>query len=499
MRIRRALFFALVLWGSHAHAQLSFSNLLEYQLGNLPYTQPRELSTAYDQLNLSYGYRLLKARVKFESFTHPEAAQDYYQFTQRSASVGNDRFAFTAGNFYEILGRGLLLRSYEIPGTVREDVGLRVRQGFYRDVDGFLLKYQSRVFEVKALRGRPLYNSFPPTFDREARRPSLLHGVEASVRLLQDFTLGGAYLRNEREERLSKYSTVFLSANLPFEVQIYSEFARQFRPEQALFDFSNEASHAFYAGANYIAGPLGLSVEAKDYNDFVLLFNDPPPLIKEHPYVVLNRSTHVLEPLNETGWQAEAFLRFNAGHHLTLNASQAENDFAGRRTIFKELFAEFEYQIDEATALKVFADRSDDPFKLEAQRNAVGFYFDKEWPRQWGTVFDVEYQTFERQFTPTEQVKNYVASFTLSLAPKFSGGVLWERSTDSQLADDPRTEAIETNARNWLGGSLGFKYNDHHFINAFFGKRRGGPACTAGICYEVLDFEGVEVRWTSNF
>ncbi len=499
MRIRTALVFLILLWGGHAHAQLSFSNLLEYQLGNLPYERPRDLSTAYNQLNLSYRYRYLKAFVKFESFTHQEAVQDYYQFTQRGVRVGNDRLAFTAGNFYEILGRGLLLRSYEIPGTLREDVGLRVRQGFYRDIEGFLLKYQSRAVELKALRGRPLYNSFPPTFEREARRPSLLDGVEASVRVVKDLTLGSAYLRNDRDDKISKYSTVFLNANLPFALQIYSEFAQQLRPEQDLFDFSEGSSHAFYASANYVAGPLGLSVEAKDYNDFVLLFNDPPQLIKEHPYVVLNRSTHLLEPDNESGWQAEAFLRFNAGHQLTLNATQAQNELFGRRTVFKELFAEFEYKIDEATALKVFADRSRDPFKLEEKRNAAGFYFDKEWPQQWGTILDVEYQTFERSFAPHENVKNYIVSFTLSRAPRFSAGALWERTTDVQLADNPVTDRIETKPRHWLGGTLGYKLNNQHFVNAFLGKRRGGPACTAGICYEVLDFEGLEVRWTSNF
>ena len=498
MKHGSALLLLLLGWGV-AQAQLSFSNLLEMQRGNLPYAQPHNLATAYNQFNLSYRYRYLKAAIKTEFFAHENAAQDYFEFTQRSLSAGNDRVSVTAGNFYELLGRGLLLRSYEIPGTVREDIGLRVRQGFYRDVEGFLLKYQTQRFEVKALRGRPLYNVFPPTFEREARRPSLINAAEASVQLSPDLKLGGAYLRNNREDQISKYSTVFLSANLPFELQVYSEFAQQLKPEQDLFDFSDQAAHAFYASANYAGGPLGLSVEVKDYNNFVLLFNDPPPLIKEHSYIVLNRSTHVLEPLNETGWQAEAFLRFKAGHQLTLNASEAKNNFPGLHAIFKELFAEFEYHVDDATVLKIFADRSHDPFKLEVGRKAAGFYLDKAWSKSWGTVLDVEYQTFERAFALRERVRNYATSLTLSLAPKFSASVLWERSTDTQLTDHPQTVQVETNARTWLGGTLGYKLSNNHFVNTFFGKRRGGPACTAGICYEVLDFEGVEVRWTSSF
>ena len=29
--------------------------------------------------------------------------------------------------------------------------------------------------------------------------------------------------------------------------------------------------------------------------------------------------------------------------------------------------------------------------------------------------------------------------------------------------------------------------------------RRGGPAYQAGVCYEVLDFKGVELRFSSGF
>jgi len=33
----------------------------------------------------------------------------------------------------------------------------------------------------------------------------------------------------------------------------------------------------------------------------------------------------------------------------------------------------------------------------------------------------------------------------------------------------------------------------------FLGKRRGGLACTAGTCYQVQPFEGVELRLVSRF
>ena len=76
--------------------------------------------------------------------------------------------------------------------------------------------------------------------------------------------------------------------------------------------------------------------------------------------------------------------------------------------------------------------------------------------------------------------------------------MVWERSTDPGLTDDLTTAAQETNARNWISYSLGYQFSNSHFVSLFYGKRRGGRACTAGICYEVLPFEGFELRIISN-
>ena len=472
---------------------------MEYQVGNLPYEQPTDLTTLYDQLNLSYQSRHLNAYVKIEQFQPAAAEKSYRKFTQRGLRFGDDQFMITLGNFSELLGRGLLLRSYEIPGTILEDPGFRVRRGFYRDIEGFALKYQSRFIALKALRGKPLVNSLPPTFAEAARRPNLIDGLEANLHFLKNLNFGGAYLRHSRDQELTKFSTVFISGNLPWGIQIYSEYARQAGGSNDFFDFSHGAAHAFYASASGVRGPAGMSVEYKDYADFNLKFNDPPPLIREHSYVVLNRSTHVLEALNETGWQAEAFLRIAGSHLLTLNASRAENNFFGRKFIFREIFVEFDYALNDLTSVKGFWDRSEDPFKLEKPRHATGLYLEKAWPRAWGTILDLEYQAFDRQPAPAQRVKNYVVAFTLSRAPSVSAGIAWERTTDPLLTDDPNTDVVESRPRHWVGGAFGYKYNDRHFLNLFYGKRRGGPACTAGICYEVLDFEGLEIRISSNF
>lgn len=482
-----------------AWAQLAIGNTAEYQVGNLPFEKPNDLTAFYNQLNLSYQRRNWRGNIKLERFQRPGNDKDYTELTQRSLQYANRNFNLALGNFYEIIGRGLLLRSYEIPGAVLENPGQRIRYGFYRDIDGALLKYQSERFDLKLLRGKPLLNTFPPNFAGDLRRRHLVNAVETKLRLIPDLAVGGAYLRDHRSGKLKEYGSVMVSGNLPHEIQIYSEYAQRLGGGNKRFDISDRSSHAFYTSVNFVTGPFGLSAEFKDYNDFFLEYNDPPPLIKEHPYAVLNRSTHFIEPRNETGWQMEIFLNTAQGHTAVFNWTRADSRPFQKSNRFEEWFAEFGYVLDKRTTVKTFFDRSEDQLLFEKDRYAAGLYLEREWPQQLGATLDFEYQTFTRDFTPAHEVKNYVATATVSKAPRLSVGVIWERSSDPLQTDNPRTAAAETKPRHWLGYTLGYQFRNHYLINLFYGKRRGGPACTSGICYEVLDFEGLEVRANFTF
>ena len=187
------------------------------------------------------------------------------------------------------------------------------------------------------------------------------------------------------------------------------------------------------------------------------------------------------------------------GHSFTLNVTEAENEFANK-FLYKEIYTEFQLLLNEKTTLKGFFDRSQEPIKLENDRYAFGMYLENEWPHRLGTIVNLEYQTFEREAVQkTQKVKNYFTSFTVSHAPKFSASIVWERSTDPEETDDPATVDIETGTRNWIGYTLNYQYSNRHYVSLFFGNRRGGLACGSGICYRVLDFEGLELRINSVF
>jgi hypothetical protein len=139
--------------------------------------------------------------------------------------------------------------------------------------------------------------------------------------------------------------------------------------------------------------------------------------------------------------------------------------------------------------MKCFVDFAEDPFKLEQQRVSMGLY--ANWAMLTNSSIEIgyQYQTFDRLI---KKVQNHVFSLDFHYTPKWSANILYEYSNDPFLSE-------LTSAR-WLGIGLRHKLNRKNSLQVFAGNRRGGPACQAGVCYdEVLDFSGVEIRFTSRF
>src|SRR5439155_391400 len=85
---------------------------------------------------------------------------------------------------------------------------------------------------------------------------------------------------------------------------LYVEYAQQNGSFGDWWRFtSGDSVHALYARANLLAGPLALLGEWKDYSGFRYGTNDPPSLVREHGFPLLNRATHVLDATRERGFQ----------------------------------------------------------------------------------------------------------------------------------------------------------------------------------------------------
>ena len=480
------------------HSQFSGNNIMEVQIGNIPNTDPPWLVSNYNQLNLQYRYKGFKASTRGEYFINEFNERRYISLSQLQLRYSSKSLKFTAGHFYDMLGNGLLLRAYDIPGTVFESQGYRVRHGFYRDLLGASGGYQGERFHLKALYGKPLINVLPPTVDFKERRTDNIYAVSTGYAVWGQ-SLTANYLLNAPSGEHHHFGSVNITGNLPLDFSYNAEFATELGTGQPLFT-GDRSRHAIYASLAYAGMNFGGSMEWKDYNNFFLGsgFNDPPTLVKEHSYKVLNRSTHVAQLTNERGYQVEVYYRFKDGQMLTLNTSRARNE-AHEVYVFQEYFAGLYVPAGGSSSLKWFIDYAMDPFKEEPNRYATGGIYETPFLKKWSSLIQLEYQYFERDGLIGGSVHNGVLIAGVSRSSKLSLSVTWEVSTDPYQTDNINTFEIERRARHWIGMDARYRFSRHHTLALFAGQRRGGPACTSGICYEVLDFQGFELRWISKF
>jgi len=488
-RIRKMIFISCLLTvpGITLYAQVKGTNLMEYQYGELP-GDTAALSTFYDRAVVNYYTNSFRASVALEQFYTPYENRNYLKLTQYSIQYHSDKLEVKIGNFYETIGRGVLLRSFEIPGAILEDLSYRSRHYFNHDILGFAAKYRYKNFTTKAMYGRPLNYVFPPTQDEKSRRPDIIEAIYSDYSF-KGQTVGASALRLTNASGSKAYTMVTATGNINPVVSYYTEFAKNIS-NYAITDFSGQSPYAFYGNINLVFEKTGITAEYKKYNNFLLGsgINEPPALVKEYSYKLLNRSTHVLQPVNESGYQLEAYYTFKNLSTLTLNNTLAINDF-GIRYVFQEYFAEYDFTINDRHDIKVFADYAEDPFALEEQRISVGSLIEWKIFKVSNIKTEYEFQTFNRS---GESVQNHVLTIGYAWKSKFICSLIGEYSNDPFVTDG-RSNKI------WLGTNIKFQLNNENSIQLFAGQRRGGPACNAGICYEVLDFKGVEIRMTSRF
>lgn len=472
------MFFLVLICSTKTQAQFYGSNLLETQYGKLP-TDIESFGTVYDRGLLGYNYKKFSVGVTLENYYTPYGERNYTQLTQYSLKYNSDILDVSLGNFNETIGRGILLRSFEIPGAILEDQGYRSRNYFYRDVQGISAKLKLKNFTTKVIWGKPLNNVFPPNQENSLRRIDEIKTIYSDYNFKKQ-TIGASFLNLINDKGDSNYSMFTFSGVISPKLNYYTEFAN---------DIENSSTHAYYGNINFTFEKLGITAEIKDYNNFLLGsgFNEVPALIKEHTYRVLNRSTHVAQPLNESGFQIEAYYTFPDSSVLTFNNAISKNDF-GKKFIYQEYFAEYDFTTPNEHTIKIFVDYAEDPLKLQRNRISSGTYIDWKISEKSSFKTEYEFQHFKRG---NENVQNQVFTFGYAFKSKWIFSVVSELSNDSFLTD----KSLKT----WIGCNAKYQINTGNSLQLFAGQRRGGPACNAGICYEVLDYEGVELRWTTRF
>jgi hypothetical protein len=438
---------------------------------------------------------------------------EYHEFVRRWASWSQEHVEITVGNYEAMFGRGLLLRAFELPGVVREEFGTP-QYGDSRDLDGVRVRAMAERGEVMALAGEPRFSDQDPTKERRGQ----VEGATATLRPVTGVNAGGNYLRLDTRgsgpgSRLESGGAFLQLGFDPYleragferlSLDTYIEYDRVTGLDLPPVVSSPRARLGqgyglYFAQSVVLDEPLpgwrwGASYETKDYQNLELGVNEPPTLVREHAFALLNRSTHVLRPLQEQGYQFETRFNYRNMAELVLNWSRAEN---ARSRQFHERYQELSAHWRGST-LTLFADQAADEIEDVQDRDTWGIYGQALVHGPHSIEIDMQLQNLERgPAEATASIEDRYGSLTYSWAGRFSAAYVRQTTDDPSEATDPATGDVTRRAYDSFNASV--DVGSHHQVQAFFGRRRGGLACVAGTCYKVRAFEGVAAQLMSRF
>lgn len=470
-------------------AQFSGSNLMEFQYGKIPTEVNDAFPSIYNRTILNYRFKKFTASTTIENYYTKFSDRNYTDLSQLSLRYKHKKWDIKLGNFYETLGRGTLLRAFEIKGALLEDIGFRSRNYFHRDILGASVKYKTKKYTIHLMHGDVLDNLLPPTKSLSERRTNRYTSVSGDFKYYKKHRAKLILLSFKRDEQDAEYFMAnSLKGPLVGSMNYFIEYS---------LGITNTSQSAFYGGVTGLVGALSYSLEYRSYRNIILGsgINEPPPVIKMQTYRMLNRSIHVSNPDNEDGYQFDLFYSFENGSVLNLNHSRAHNEFGSFSPVFKQFFLEWSSSIGENNSYKLYLDYSIDDLKSEPNRLSLGLYNDFKLSDKLRFLPEFEIQQIERVLgNNTSDILNQFYSLGFSYASKLNFNLELEVTSDPFLLEE------ESSTRTMYPGmNVRYKFHRNHAAQMFLGKRRGGPACSAGVCYEILDFRGFEFRLSSRF
>ncbi len=438
-------------------------------------------------LDVGYKYIYWRAglRVEFHDPRNPEVYND--KITQRYVMFKKDWLRIRAGNFYERLGRGLVFHAFEIQSQTlnRTDENIAID----RNIDGANIKLSFDNVDVTAIWGQPL-----KMFSSD--RGDALGGGEVRFRPFSALLLGGTFLKFSDEflagvvglERKIDLELSSLQVGLNLgSIDLYTEISQKKSADESAIPNGN----AVYAAANYSGDSFGLSAEFKRYEDFKTDFNNPPALVKTHSFVLLNRHTHSLNAKDEIGYQFESYFSPNPSTTITLHASGADNLENNERLRFREYFFESRQEWGEQAISRVLIDYSKDRLLGDLNRWTFASEVDYFLNDRNSLLFDAQLQNIDNENNLNGKYWNMLGLLAFSRSPFMTLSAQFEHTTNPPSENSKKT--------NWFSGTLNLKVGQHHDVILTAGSRPAGLVCSGGICFQVPEFEGVEVRWNARF
>jgi thiol-disulfide isomerase/thioredoxin len=388
-----------------------------------------------------------------------------------------------AGHFYGLIGRGLVYNGYE-ERNIRVDTSL----------DGIYARGSAGPATVQVFSGATGTTSTLDAASGAYIAQVDVRGLDTEVTLPLGFKVGAGGLTYE--PKLVEHEGILRewvgaargSAHFGFG-DAYLEYGHKTGFETAPTTLGRDPGDAYYGNVNLYTGPVSLSVERSDYQNFAVIpgsdgkqpLNRPPALVREHIYTLLNRVPHNLDPKDEKGWQVEGNYAVHCGWQALVNASQIKNH--SLETVWEEIYGHigrerlgdfrfrtgFGYRDSEGAIRQTvigeltWRQSDEDSWTLQAEHQHVRMGVLGEYDQEW---FKLEYE----------------------LAPAWAFDAILETNNkyDAQLSSG------EIPGSTFPAGQVTYTLAGGGNLNVWFGKRQAGYLCSGGVCKFEPAFEGVE-------
>lgn len=517
---------ALLAWfvlgaATEARAQWSAGNLVLAQSGRPLHASGEVRTDVYDRADFGWQGDGFAAGGRFELDRSSDDRPDfgrlaaYEQLTQRWAEWQGTHARVRVGNYYTLLGHGLLHRSWELPGVVYDESGTLTRYAASRDLDGVIAHGAWGPLAAQAFGGRPNQATVSPAMEALGleRYAGYLQGAQLESALPRGGRVGTAWTRfnygdapaHEGATGFVQYDLLGFAPGSGMSAPFYFEYAQQDEHAAEWWKLRRgpESAHAMYASLGMLWRAWTLSAEWKDYDRFRFGVNDPPSLVREHSAALLNRRTHVLDADGEAGFQIEASAPLAAWGTVTANLTRSDGPPGVRVLRFEERFVEARIAPpgEDRWEATVFESRGFDTFDFVGDRTTLGIAGTLHGPRGWEVSADVQTQGSRTApfFGPGVSISDRL--FTVGVAHRRFGSAAVSVTRTDDPADLPYDEfGVPTASHVTLVGvQCAAQFDERHSLDLFVGRRRGGRACTSGTCYEVPSLDGAELRWVARY
>ncbi len=473
--------------------------------------------------------------LRFEISKPAELGLNYKGIRKRYVEYSNsDNFEVCAGNFWEIIGRGMTLNSFE-QRQLAFDTGLDgVRIIFKKAFD------QRKNYRIKSefLAGSLEYSDYQKP---ERIEEYDIKDANLEFSLFSSFNIGFNYVYakgiipvgNANTDVKAYLPEVYLSYNSP-KFQIFSAYAHKKIDVEAndIYPVSfSSGGDGFYTSANYTLPGLGITFEYKNYRfdltspdnqsteraTKVLPFQNPPVAVKQQTSVLSSRIPHAGDFNDEAGCQLDIIFMPQKNLSLNLNTSIASRhysffdadtsskvqfipykrvlnflpSFEDSYSPYTEISIEAEYDISQKLFGKLgfiyqnditynyFFNEASDKKRYITIPAEIRFDLSKD------LSFKILYeqQWAKNSFRPSEfqNFTNYFAAFTITKSPFLSFSLNAEFTSDK----------LEPSGKNtWIEAETSWNITASNIITAAFGSERGGLRCSSGICKFINPFSG---------